>query len=314
MFVIAGEALIDFIAASDGRYQPVAGGAPFNFARALALQGIEAGYVNPFSSDGFGTTLGESLASSGAKALGPALAKPTSLALVSKTADGQPRYQFYRDGVADRALTSEQIIARFNEQTIGFHSGGLALVPPDHAVIIKAQQGARERGMLCTVDVNMRPQVASSMDIALADYRDAALAAIRGAHIVKVSDEDLQHLNFSGPPVEAARRLLSDTCKLIVLTLGVSGAWAISKMHTMFHAAEVVKVRDTVGAGDCFFAGFIASLARAGAITALLTDEVDELVLTQALRHASRCAAINITREGCQPPTWDEVVGAGARG
>ena len=60
--------------------------------------------------------------------------------------------------------------------------------------------------------------------------------------------------------------------------------------------------------------GSIASLARAGAITALLTDEVDELVLTQALRHASRCAAINITREGCQPPTWDEVVGAGARG
>ena len=42
MFVIAGEALIDFIAAPDGRYQPVAGGAPFNFARALALQGVTA--------------------------------------------------------------------------------------------------------------------------------------------------------------------------------------------------------------------------------------------------------------------------------
>jgi fructokinase len=308
MFVIAGEALIDFIAAPDGRYQPVAGGAPFNFSRALALQGINAGYANPFSGDGFGLLLRESLVASGAKALGTTLAKPTSLALVSKTADGQPRYQFYRDGVADRELALPQLNAHLGTQTIGFHSGGLALMPPDHEIIVAAQQNARNLGILCTVDVNMRPQVASSMGIALADYRDAALAVIRGAHIVKVSDEDLQHLNFSAPPVEAARGLLSDTCKLIVLTLGASGAWIVTKTQTIFQAVEVVKVRDTVGAGDCFFAGFIAALIRDGAIATLRTHDLDQLLLERALRHASHCAAINITREGCQPPTWDEAV------
>lgn len=51
MLVIAGGALIDFMAAPDGRYQPVADGAPFNFARALALQGVAASYANPLSSD-----------------------------------------------------------------------------------------------------------------------------------------------------------------------------------------------------------------------------------------------------------------------
>ncbi len=306
MFVIAGEALIDFIAASDGRYQPVAGGAPYNFSRALALQGIDARYANPFSGDGFGTLLRESLVASGAKALGPTIAKPTSFALVSKTADGQPRYQFYRDGVADRELTLAQLSDHLGAQTIGFHNGGLALVPPDHVVISAAQDYVRGRDILCTIDVNMRPQVASSMGIALADYRAAARAAIRAAHIVKVSGEDLQHLNFAAAPVEAARGLLSQTCRLVVLTLGASGAWVISKTQTIFQAAEVVKVRDTVGAGDCFFAGFIASLIRGCAVAALRTQVLEQTVLEQALRHASRCAAINISRDGCQPPTWAE--------
>jgi fructokinase len=312
MFVIAGEALIDFIAGSDGRYQPVAGGAPYNFARALALQGIDAGYANPFSSDGFGVMLRESLIASGVKALGPVIPKPTSLALVSKTPDGQPRYQFYRDGVADRALTAEQLVALFNAQSVGFHSGGLALVPPDHDAIVAAQRLAHARGMLCTVDVNMRPQVASSMGVVAADYCAAARAAIRHGHIVKVSDEDLQHLDFSAAPVDAARALLNDTCKLVVLTLGASGAWAISADRTVFQAAEVVKVCDTVGAGDCFFAGFVASLLRAGAIASLRNQELDRSVLESALRHASRCAAINIAREGCQPPTWAEATATSA--
>ena len=68
MFVIAGEALIDFIGTPDGSYRPVAGGAPYNFARALALQGVAAGYANALSTDNFGMLLRESLISAGATA------------------------------------------------------------------------------------------------------------------------------------------------------------------------------------------------------------------------------------------------------
>lgn len=73
------------------------------------------------------------------------LAQPTSLALVSKSADGQPSYQFYREGVADRALT--QLAVYFNAQTLGFHSGGLALAPPGHAIVPAAQRHARNQGI-----------------------------------------------------------------------------------------------------------------------------------------------------------------------
>lgn len=306
MFVIAGEALIDFIGTPDGSYRPVAGGAPYNFARALALQGVAAGYANALSTDNFGMLLRESLISAGATALGPALAQPTSLALVSKSADGQPSYQFYRHGVADRALTLAQLAAHFSAQTLGFHSGGLALVPPDHEIIAAAQRQARSKGIVCTLDVNMRMQVAGSMGVSPSDYREAGRAAIAAADIVKVSDEDLQHLGFTAPPVDAARDLLNDLCKVVVVTMGASGAWVLTAAHEIFQRAEVVTVVDTVGAGDCFFAGFIASLIHDGALTTLRTHAPIQAVLERALRHATHCAAINITREGCQPPTWAE--------
>ncbi len=306
MFVIAGEALIDFIATPDGSYRPVAGGAPYNFARALALQGVATGYANPFSADHFGMLLSASLNSSGAVHLGPMVAQPTSLAIVSKSAAGQPSYQFYREGVADRAITLQQIAGHFDVKTLGFHSGGLALVAPDHEVIIAAQKKARSKGILCSLDVNMRMQVASSMAVAPNVYREAARAAIAGADIVKVSDEDLLHLGFSGAANDTARALLDEVCKVVIVTLGANGAWVLSASQEIFQSAQSVKVVDTVGAGDCFFAGFIASLIRDNALQALRVQVPSAAMFERALQHATRCAAINIAREGCQPPSWAE--------
>ena len=306
MFVIAGEALIDFIATDVGSFRPVAGGAPFNFARALALQGVATGYANPLSSDHFGTLLNSSLTASGAIHLGPIIAQPTSLAIVSKSADGQPSYQFYREGVADRALSLQHLVGNFSSTTFGFHSGGLALVPPDHALIVHALGSARDKGILCTLDVNMRMRVAHNMSVAPNVYRDAARAAMAGANIVKVSDEDLLHLGFSGAANDTARALLDEVCKVVIVTLGANGAWVLSASQEIFQSAQSVKVVDTVGAGDCFFAGFIASLIRDNALQALRVQVPSAAMFERALQHATRCAAINIAREGCQPPSWAE--------
>ena len=86
-----------------------------------------------------------SLVCAGVTALGPVVAGPTSLALVGKSADGQSSYQFYRDAVADRALKLEEIVSNLGPRAWGFHSGGLALVPPDHDVITAAPQYAGPR-------------------------------------------------------------------------------------------------------------------------------------------------------------------------
>jgi len=308
MFIVAGESLIDMVATADGTYAPMPGGAPYNFARALALQGIAAGYANPFSDDILGRLLKGTLEASGARHLGAISGKPTSLALVATDERGQPNYSFYRSEVADRDIDAQALLGSPRDEVIGFHSGGLGLVPPDHALIVEAMQKLRARGVLCTVDINMRPQVAHSMNVAMDEYRQAALAVSRLAHVAKVSDEDLQHLGLPGAPQVSANALLQRGCRLVILTLGAEGAWAISAEDEIFQPAARVKVVDTVGAGDCFFAGLIASLKHQGVLQDLIHRAPSGVVLAQALRHANACAAIDIGRKGCQPATWEEAV------
>lgn len=306
MFVIAGESLIDLVAGADGSFVPAPGGGPYNFARALALQGVPAGYANPFSEDSFGDLLRQTLKASGAHHLGQLSSKPTALALVTTDARGQPNYSFYREGVADRAIDATGLLAALPSNALGFHTGALALVPPDDAAMMEVVRHCRAQGVLCTVDVNMRPQIAHSLGISASRYRDAALAIVSTAHVAKVSDEDLHHLGFSGAPEVAARALLHRGCRLVVLTLGAEGAWAIGPEEQAFQPAQPVEVVDTVGAGDCFFAGFIAALHRQGLLPDLRYRAPPASILEQALRHAAICAAINIGRKGCQPATWDE--------
>jgi fructokinase len=310
VYLVAGESLIDLVPTADGLFQPVAGGAPYNFARALALQEMAAAYLNPFSEDAFGTLLRTRLEAAGAQHWGPASPKPTSLALVATDAQGAARYSFYREGVADRDVDAVAAAAAHAEQATGFHTGALALVPPDHRHALEALRQFRGRGVLCSVDVNMRPQIARSLGIASETYRQAALAAIGAADIVKVSDEDLRHLGYAGEPVAAARQLLSLGCVLVVLTLGEAGAWAIDGRHEIFHPAAKAIVVDTVGAGDTFFAGFIAALSRTTKEPLSAARAFTPAALRLALRHAAVCAAINVSRKGCDPPSWDEVVRA----
>jgi fructokinase len=304
MFVVVGESLIDLVPGAGGSLVPIPGGGPYNFARALALQGVQTAYLNPFSEDAFGTLLRETLAASGAHHAGGTSPRPTSLALVSSDAQGKPQYAFYREGVADRDL--DRVPALPLEGASGLHTGGLALVPPDHAFVMAAIREYRARGAVCSVDANMRPHVARSMGIDAASYRQAALAVVGAAHVAKVSDEDLHHLGFAGAPQIAARALLHRGCRLVVLTLGREGAWAIAPDAEAFEPAHLVDEVDTVGAGDCFYAGFIAALSRQHGVQELRERSPSSGVLGEALRHAAACAAINIGHKGCSPPTWEE--------
>jgi fructokinase len=308
MFLVSGENLIDLIASPDGSFVPHAGGAPYNFARAMALQGLAAGYVNPFSTDAFGTLLKTDLLASGALHLGPMTGRVTSLALVATDERGQLRYSFYRDNVADRGLDPAAVLAAAPPDPLGFHTGGLGLVPPDDGCALEMLRQFRARGALCSVDINIRMQVASSMGVAPDRYRAAALAAVDAAHVVKASDEDLQQLGATGAPIAAAQALLARGPHLVILTLGAEGAWALAANYQIFQPALPVELVDAVGAGDCLFTGVLASLHRQGALRELRDRPPPLEIVTRALHHGAVSAAIDVSRAGCQPATWDEVI------
>jgi fructokinase len=288
----AGEALIDLVSDASGKLTPCLGGAEYNLARALALQGVETGYLNPLSSDLYGQQLRAGLVNAGAKVLDrAAVHEPTSLAVVNLDADGKAVYAFYREGVADRKTSAEKLISLSqNSTTQVVCTGCLALSPDDAKTYLPWLAEQKRLGSVVCIDVNVRAAVMKD-EVA---YKATIHAALQYADIIKASDDDLAYLQIS------AEELLAKTnAKIVLLTLGAQGARALTRQGQCLasQSQQGLQVIDTVGAGDCFFAGFIAHWLR------------NNDNLQAALDHAVRSAGISVTRQGCQPPTWDEMVG-----
>ena len=222
---VLGEALMDCVAQPDGSLRPFMGGSPFNMARAAALRGASVGYLNPLSTDQFGLQMAAQLTRDGVQLLAPASRLPTSLAVV-QLSHGQPSYGFYREGVADRDYTVEQVLSTLTGVAPGvLHTGSLLLVPPEHDKVLAILKGAKALGWTISVDVNLRPKLAS--DLALYVHAVKAVAAL--ADWLKASDEDLALLGFADPTraqaPEIARHFTEQGASRVALTFGEHGAW-----------------------------------------------------------------------------------------
>jgi fructokinase len=301
---VLGEALMDCIAQPDGQLRPLMGGSPYNLARAAALRGAPVTYLNPLSTDNFGQQLRAQLMADGVQLLAQASRHPTSLAVV-QVKDGQPSYGFYREGIADRDYSVDSVLAQLKNAAPGIlHSGSLALVPPEHEKVLAIVQGAKALGWTVSVDINLRPKLAGH----LADYVAAVRSVMAWADWIKASDEDLETLGFEGVKLAESARLVAElrssaipgALSRIALTFGSDGAYLdIDGQH---HSLPVpsITVADTVGAGDTFWGNTLADWA-------LQTDGAAQRVAT-TLELSMKAAAINCTRQGCQPPTRAEVL------
>ena len=314
----AGEALFDLIEEADGRLRPCAGGAVYNLTRALGLQGVGTAYLNPLSADLLGRRLADGLHGAGVRLAHPApVQAPSALALATLDAEGKASYSFYRDGVADRQVTAESLNAACAAlpglQVVA--TGCLALVAQDAGIYQPWLAAQRAAGRLVVVDANLR---LSAVDDAPA-YRANVMAALQQAHLIKVSDDDLEALAVPGAnALERARTLQQHTsAQWLALTLGPAGAWLLQRDGVALHAQEAapLAVVDTVGAGDCFLAGLVTALlagpergedalaSRPGGLTAPLGPDRLRRVLQHALASASHC----VEQAGCTPPRYADV-------
>ena len=302
---VLGEALMDCIAQADGQLKPLMGGSPFNMARAAALRGAPATYLNPLSTDLFGQGLAQLLQKDGVALWGGSSLLPTSLAVVQVT-QGQPSYGFYREGIADRDYSVDSILALLKKQAQPgiFHTGSLLLIPPEHEKVLAILAGARALGWTISVDINLRPKVAHD----LPQYVQALRQVIALTDWLKASDEDLETLGFQSVTIAESGRLVRElragvaagALSRVALTFGAEGAHLDVAGQTHQLPVPRIQVADTVGAGDTFWGNTLADWA--------LGPEGADKRVANTLELSMKAAAINCTREGCQPPTWAEVM------
>jgi fructokinase len=93
----------------------------------------------------------------------------------------------------------------------------------------------------------------------------------------------------------------------VIVTGGNKGATGYTKRHEISVAAERVTVVDTVGAGDTFNAGVLASLHEQGLLSKAAIAELPEGAIRKALTLGAKAAAITVSRAGANPPWRHEI-------
>ena len=302
---VLGEALIDLIIGDDGAYRPHLGGSPYNVAIGLARQGIDVSYLSPFSDDTFGDQLRDALVREGVAVPHARRSRwPTSLALVTVDEAGFPTYRLYREGIADKDTSFDDIVENLPDGLRVFHTGSLAITPSQLPKIHKLFELMHERGVLVSVDINIR--LRASIDTQ--KYLDGVRSLLPFADIVKASDEDIEAFGLHSDARKSAGIIFGEmNSGLLVLTEGTGGALVIGAQGTVSRGAyPVATVIDTVGAGDTFHAALLAFLYRSGELSGSTADISIE-TLGNGLEFACAAAAINVSRSGCSPPAAREV-------
>lgn len=301
---VLGEAIVDLIFQNEGHYEPHLGGSPFNVAVCAARQGLRSIYLSPLSDDQFGDQFATCLSDEGVhQAIVTRSSLPTSLALIKLDDLGQPQYRLYRDSIADKDISAEQVLKTVPQDIEIFHTGSLAITPDYLPTVKLVINELKKRDVLISIDINIRDMAYSDYD----EYRSGVISLLPLADIVKASDEDLVFLNPNKSARAAAEECLSSMSAGIVLfTRGADGGALLREGRAIEFSADCADTFvDAIGAGDTFYATFLSQLMK---ITNFKdVSDISDSRLERTLIYATTAAGINVSRSGCNPPTLEEL-------
>ena len=302
MILSVGEALIDMLPrtspAGEPCFAPYAGGAVMNTAIALARLGSASSFLTGLSSDLMGDVLRETLNASNVN-LDHAVRsdRPTTLAFV-KLDKGHATYVFYDENTAGRMMTLTQMPA-LPASINAYFTGGIWLAVEPCGTALEALLTREASARVTMIDPNVRPGFVRDR----AAYTARIDRMIGLSDIVKLSDEDSDWLYGKTDP----QAILAKGAKVVLVTEGSKGATAYTARGSVHVSAPKVEVADTVGAGDTFNAGFLASLDRDGLLSKAQVAGLSDDALRAALTLGTRAAAITCSRPGANPPWAHEL-------
>jgi ribokinase len=270
--------------------QLMPGGKGLNQAVAAVQQGIAVSFVGRVGRDAFGDQVVAFFAEKGIEASGlkrsETLGTGNALILVDATAE-------------NRIV----VIPAANTEIVPADADGVTIAAGD----IVVSQFEVPRGTIATIFAKARAAGARTVLNAAPALDDAPDALWADTDILVVNETELGHfagVELSGDaPVEAvadaARRLFRRDDQVVIATLGVRGALAVTAMGHELVPGRKVKAVDTTGAGDCFVGSLSARLAAGDA-------------LAEAMRYANVAASIACTRigTGTAMPQAEEVFAA----
>jgi fructokinase len=289
-----GEILIDFIGhevnTSINRtkdYHRFLGGSPTNVAVNASRLGLNVVLVASCGQDGLGDYIIRKLKSNNVQtnAIFKSEFTPTSVIFVSKSTD-TPDFIPYRQ--ADCEIFEDQLPDEIINQARIFHTTCFALSKnPARATILKKAKVARQLGLKLSIDINFSEKIWPDREEAKAILKEY----LSNDPLVKLSEDDCYRL-FTEHKTEDYIfdyfHALGATT--ICLTKGKKGVVISDINQGLFfqNALEIDLIKDTTGAGDAFWTGFLYA-------------QIQNYSLEECLTIAQKLAAIKLQNVGRLP-------------
>ena len=307
MILCCGEALIDMLpdSNSSGEHvlRPVTGGSVFNTAIALGRLEENTGFLSGISTDGFGRSLICDLEDASVDhGFCIRSDRPTTLAVVDLS-DGDATYTFYDEGSAGRMVKAGNMPSiSDNVSTLLF--GGISLIPEPCGQAYEELLIKNSADHIIYLDPNIRFNFIDDET----KHRKRIKRMIAHSDIVKVSDEDLSWIEPKLDHRTVIQQWLEGVTSIVLLSRGSDGSEAYSKTGVVKADVIEIEVVDTVGAGDTFSAGFLASLNNQTELTKTAINSLNVSTIQFALEYANKAAAITASRKGANPPWLNEMI------
>ena len=293
-----GELLIDMISADFAdsmdaveSYRRIVGGSPANLAMNMKRLGNNARLISSVGKDGFGDFLMRYVRNLGLNTEGVVQIAdvPTTLILVTRSKNVSD-FEAYRG--ADTHILPAQISNEVLSDVAIFHTTCFALsLNPAQSTILDAASRATQLGCKLSIDVNYAQKIWKNK----VEAREIVAKYISHGAFVKCSEVDWERLYGEKltDAEAAAMHFLSLGAGEVCITLGGDGCFVANREGGHFLAARKVEVKDTTGAGDAFWSGY-------------LTARLDGHSLINAAKAARRMAEIKIGHFGSLPSTVEK--------
>ncbi|MFZ4678662.1 MAG: carbohydrate kinase family protein [Flavobacterium sp.] len=261
--ICIGEVLIDFIGhevnTSINRtkdYHRFLGGSPTNVAVNASRLGLNAVLVASCGQDGLGDYVIRKLKANhiNISCVGKSEAAPTSVIFVSKSTE-TPDFIPYRQ--ADCEIFESQLPDEVIAEAKIFHTTCFALSKnPARQTILNRAQKAKELGLQLSIDINFSERIWPDREEAKSVLNEYLV----NDPLVKLSEDDCYRLFAAVKSEEYIFDYFHGLgASTICLTKGKNGV-VVSDIHQgLFFqkAIPIEEVKDTTGAGDAFWTGFL---------------------------------------------------------
>lgn len=308
--ITLGELLIDFVSTTSGvslagaeAFKKAPGGAPANVAAALAKLGVSSGFMGMVGEDAFGHFLADTLQEVGVDISQLCFSSQarTALAFVTLGPDGEREFMFYRHPSADMLYAPGDVNTDYIRAARVFHFGSISLIhEPTRSATLYAVRTAQEAGLLVSYDPNLRLNLWPDAGAA----RDGMQLGWGFAQLIKVSEEELAFLSGMHDLEGAARSLMHQGLRVLVVTHGKEGCTFFTPRSIRKVPGFTVQPVDTTGAGDAFVAGFLK-----GMLEHPDADQYEDM-LEEICRYANAVGALTTCERGAIPalPSAEKVV------